>query len=241
MAPSNDSVASVNYKATDFCETCNEYFSTRQEFVIVCTGKAAAKCRKAVELFLRLEFERPAGFARLACLAKLTWVGMPRGTLLHACTKAIIYGWTVTIPRVGNQVLHLKPATNKSGLHREVNAASGNDSLASVNYEDAAFWETCDEYVSTNREFVIVCTGKAAARCRKAVEFSLNLERSSPKGLERLTFLVQWVSAMRVSPLWSICDKATVQGWRVTVRRIEDQVVHLAPPSESATDVRRGG
>jgi hypothetical protein len=214
--------------------------STRQEFVIVCTGKAAAKCRKAVDLHLRLDVERPAGLARLAFLAKLAWVGMPKATLLAVCNSAIFYGWTVTVARVGNLVLHLKPrtsATNKSGLHREVNAASGNDSLASVNYEDTAFWETCDEYLSTNREFVIVCTGKAAARCRKAVDF---LERSPPKGLERLTFLVQWVIAMRVSTLTSICDKATVLGWSVTVRRIENQVVHLDPPSESATDVRRG-
>jgi hypothetical protein len=241
VAPSNDSIASVNYKDAAFSETCDEYFSTRQEFVIVCTGKAAAKCRKAADLFLRLEVERPAGFVRLACLAKLTWVAMPMATLLAVCTNAIIYGWTVTVPRVGNQVLRLKPptgsATNKSGLHRGVNAASGNDSLASVNYEDAAFWETCDEYFSTNREFVIACTGKAAARCRKAVEL---LDRS-PKGLERLTFLVQWLIAMRVSPLINICSKATVQGWRVTVRRIENQIAHLAPPSESATDGRRGG
>jgi hypothetical protein len=234
VAPSNDSVASVNYKDTAFWETCKEYFSTRQEFVIVCTGKAAAKCRKAVDLFLRSDVERPAGFARLALLAQLAWVGMPKASLLAVCNRAIFYGWTVTVPRVGNLVLHLKPragsATNKSGLHREVNAASGNDSLASVNYEDTAFWETCDEYLSTNREFIIVCTGEAAARCRKAVGL---LERS-PKGLERLTFFVQWVIAMRdFLSLISICDKAGGQGWRVTVRRIENQVVHLAPPSES--------
>jgi len=94
-------ISTATYEAPEFLDDCNRFFSSGQEFFVVCSNEVTSKCRKAADTFLRFELERPIGWQRLKMLVKLGWVGMTVAPLMAVCNKAILLGWTVTISKPG--------------------------------------------------------------------------------------------------------------------------------------------
>ncbi|MBB2917895.1 hypothetical protein [Cupriavidus alkaliphilus] len=106
---------SVHFEDAAFLEACDGLFARNQEFTIICTEESVAKCRKAADLFLRYESQRPRGrWENLKMLAKLGSAGMRAPQLMAVCNKALLLDWTVVVGNEQNQVLHLFKRSSKT-------------------------------------------------------------------------------------------------------------------------------
>ncbi|MBB3013157.1 hypothetical protein [Cupriavidus alkaliphilus] len=106
---------SAHFEDAAFLEACDGLFARNQEFTIICTEESVAKCRKAADLFLRYESQRPRGrWENLKMLAKLGSAGMRAPQLMAVCNKALLLDWTVVVGNEQNQVLHLFKRSSKT-------------------------------------------------------------------------------------------------------------------------------
>ncbi|SOY68870.1 hypothetical protein CBM2589_A90340 [Cupriavidus taiwanensis] len=106
---------SVHYEDSDFLETCDGLFARNQGFIIICKEESVAKCRKAADLFLRYESQRPKErWENLKMLTKLGSAGMRVPQLMAVCNKALLLDWTVVVGNKQNQVLHLFKRSSKT-------------------------------------------------------------------------------------------------------------------------------
>jgi hypothetical protein len=98
----------VRYEDAALLETCNQIFARNQEFVLDCNDASLGKCRRAADLFLRYESQRPRkGWENLKMLARLGVAGMRVPPIMAVCNKALLLGWTVVVQSEKNQVLRL--------------------------------------------------------------------------------------------------------------------------------------
>lgn len=112
MMVTNNDKRCVRYEDSDFIITCDRLFSNGHEFVVVCSEESLEKCRKAADLFLRYDSQRPKKrWDNLKALAKLGAAGMRALPLMVVCNKATLLGWAVLVGNANNQVLRLTPKT----------------------------------------------------------------------------------------------------------------------------------
>lgn len=103
----------VRYEDANLLDTCTQFFSRKQAFILICNDESIAKCRKAADLFLQYESQQPRGrWENLKKLAKLGVAGMRTPPLMAVCNRALLVDWTVTVRREENHVIHLSPKNN---------------------------------------------------------------------------------------------------------------------------------